>query len=572
MVTDDAPRTGGAVQDSGGREAALATPSGFLERFKPLWASVLGLAFGRAGLIVACYGSYENTDEGVFTDGAMLANLAIMAVILLVFAVRKARMHKRSVNITMRACIAVETVCVLALSFMHFFGVETFASRFSLCVVCTFTSSYCIFYWLRRARGTNTTTATVYVFSALIVSEVELYLTTLLPPEVSAVLAGVLVLVQYPCMLWARAERQPYSIKAPTQATDFFSFSKTMVQSKRFLAATAIGIGFLSLVIGLLRGYPDGLSIAFTRPTRLAYGLLTIAICLALIWLVLRGRPRVMTTGIFVLMELLACVALLCYAAAPDALYIGAVFTTTLNAIMVGLSWYITIAFMSYGNRDPYFYALAGWVVWLGCRAGTRMLLTVTSMVSVNSLLAGTVMGVLLVISTQVVLVQFMNVAASGEGGAAGTRAGAGAGASAAAGAEAGAGAGAGGAADAGVAAPGASADAGGAAPAGEDAAERPSRDGMLLKIMGLDEAESLADMRQAAMRRSAEEVGRQFMLSEREVDVLALYALGWTQKRVAEELYISPGTAHAHVKRIYAKTGMHSRQEVLDYMREYAS
>ena len=72
--------------------------------------------------------------------------------------------------------------------------------------------------------------------------------------------------------------------------------------------------------------------------------------------------------------------------------------------------------------------------------------------------------------------------------------------------------------------------------------------------------------------RHNAEEVGKQFLLSEREVEVLSLYALGWTQKRVAEELFISPGTAHAHIKRIYAKTGLHSRQEILDYMEKYTS
>lgn len=94
----------------------------------------------------------------------------------------------------------------------------------------------------------------------------------------------------------------------------------------------------------------------------------------------------------------------------------------------------------------------------------------------------------------------------------------------------------------------------------------------MLSKIMGLDQHESLADMRQASMQHNAEEIGKQFMLSEREVEVLALYALGFTQKRVAEELYISPGTAHAHIKRIYAKTGLHSRQEILDYMQQYTS
>lgn len=89
---------------------------------------------------------------------------------------------------------------------------------------------------------------------------------------------------------------------------------------------------------------------------------------------------------------------------------------------------------------------------------------------------------------------------------------------------------------------------------------------------MGLDSHDNLEDMRQNAMRHSAEIMGEQFMLSEREVDVLALYATGLTQKKVAEELFITPSTAHAHIKRIYAKTGMHSRQDILDYIKEYAS
>lgn len=58
---------------------------------------------------------------------------------------------------------------------------------------------------------------------------------------------------------------------------------------------------------------------------------------------------------------------------------------------------------------------------------------------------------------------------------------------------------------------------------------------------MGLDEGESITDIRKATMRQNAKQMGKQFLLSDREIEVLALYAMGWTQKRVAEELYISP-------------------------------
>lgn len=105
-----------------------------------------------------------------------------------------------------------------------------------------------------------------------------------------------------------------------------------------------------------------------------------------------------------------------------------------------------------------------------------------------------------------------------------------------------------------------------------EEAARVAENPSTLVRIMGLDKSRTLTDLRQESMRHSAEIMGKQFLLSDREVDVLALYALGYTQKKVAEKLVISQSTAHEHVKRIYAKTGLHSRQEILDYIAQYAS
>ena len=61
-------------------------------------------------------------------------------------------------------------------------------------------------------------------------------------------------------------------------------------------------------------------------------------------------------------------------------------------------------------------------------------------------------------------------------------------------------------------------------------------------------------------------------MLDYEEYQGVVKRVLDEAQKRVAEELYISPSTAHAHIKRIYAKTGLHSRQEILDFMDQYTS
>ncbi len=71
------------------------------------------------------------------------------------------------------------------------------------------------------------------------------------------------------------------------------------------------------------------------------------------------------------------------------------------------------------------------------------------------------------------------------------------------------------------------------------------------------------------SLARNAEAMGARFGLSGREVEVLTLFSMGHTQKQVAEELFISPSTAHAHIRHIYTKTGMHSRQDILNYFKK---
>lgn len=610
------------IGNSANSTADMPSGLGLVGLYAPLIPSVLGLCFARAGLIVAGYGSYSRTDDGIYTDGAMLAALALMGIVLVVFTVGKVRLKKPVTNAVMRTCVVLETACIAVLPALKHAGLLSSSLHYFVCVAVTFFASFAIFYWLRRARGCGSTTAVLYVFSALAISEVEIYICSL-TAEAGFYLAAALSLLQLPLMLSARKNKLANDIDSFTPHDDYFGFAKSALSSKRFLSATAIGVGFLSVVIGFLRGYPDGLPIAFQPGTRVAYGLLTIVICIALIFLVLSKKRRVMTVGIFIVMELLACTALVLYAAFPDMLDIGAVPSTTLNALMVGFTWYIIIAFMSFGWRDPYYYALAGWIVWLGCRAIARVTLMNMQFLSVNDVLINAVMGAGVVISTQVALGQFLNVSqieaderseryekklenleqqlanaqanvetmahlgvnepvyagceicAAADGRAllqpenslhcAGVVAGAAAEGGSAAGAPA---------------TVTMAARLRGGAPSGNglitgstaaDEGAELNRGMRLARLMGLDEGDSVIDIRKATMQHNAELIGKQFLLSDREVEVLALYAMGWTQKRVAEELYISPSTAHAHIKRIYAKTGLHSRQEILDYMDQYA-
>ena len=505
-----------------------ASPSfvGAMKEHRVLLPSILGLAFGRAGIIVGSYGSYRHTDEGLFSDGATLVAIAVFAVLVLIIAATNCHLGKKTVWKIAVASFLVEAATLIGMCALPVFQpTGDFPLLFLLSSLCTISGLASLTYWLRKARGSSSLNAVIYTFGALIVSEVIIYFTALVPREVANVIAAVLVLGQFPCMSLSQKRPLAKDISTLSSDSDFFGFTKTVMSSKMFLTTIAVSIGVLAVADGFLRGYPDGEPILFTPVTHVAQSALTIGLAAAIIYLVVKQHQRVMTVGVFLVMEALAVFALILYSALPDALDVGAVLSGTLNAILVALTWYIIIAFMTYGWRCPYYYALGGWIVWLGCRAIARIALLSIPVISENDLLMLSFVFAMIVLSTQVTFTQFLKVRKF----------------------EA-------------------------ETPEEQQRQAEESRKSTVNKLMGLDEHESLAEIRQATMRHNAEEVGKQFLLSEREIEVLALYALGWTQKRVAEELYISPGTAHAHIKRIYAKTGLHSRQEILDYMEKYTS
>lgn len=503
---------------------------GLTERFSALIPLVAGLVISRVGLLTASYGGYARTDDGALTDSSMLIALAALGVLLAVITRRKTPLKKRFVNRLMLASIAVESLSGFAMAAMFALGEPFPGMRLAIGALVSLSASLCIFYWLRRARETNTVVAVVYVFTSLALSEALLYVLSVLPDFLEMALSASIVLLQYPLRLFARTRTIPKHIEGREFESDYFSFSKTEIQRRQFLMATAVGIGALSIVIGFLRGYPNGASIVFDPATRLAYPLAVIFCCSLIIIATLRGSERTTTVGMFVAMQLLAAIALVLYSAFPDALHIGAVPTTTLNALMVGFTWYVSLAFMSTGWRDPYYYTCAGWIVWIGCRAVTRLSIVALAPLALDSGLVLSVMSLILLVSAQIVFIQFLHVENQSQA----------------------------------ESSPSCEGDC--------RSCRRKPNPSKLSKLMGLDNDSESAQTREEMMRQSARQMGRQFLLSDREIEVLALYAQGYTQKRVAETLFISQGTAHAHIKRIYAKTDLHSRQELIDYLEEYTS
>lgn len=66
----------------------------------------------------------------------------------------------------------------------------------------------------------------------------------------------------------------------------------------------------------------------------------------------------------------------------------------------------------------------------------------------------------------------------------------------------------------------------------------------------------------------AADFTAERFGLSPREADVLRLLVAGESTAQIQEALCIAPGTFNYHIRNIYAKLGVHSRQELLIFVR----
>lgn len=82
------------------------------------------------------------------------------------------------------------------------------------------------------------------------------------------------------------------------------------------------------------------------------------------------------------------------------------------------------------------------------------------------------------------------------------------------------------------------------------------------------DEGEAL-QKEAAPMKRAAfsvpEEKATEFKLTAREIEVIGLFAQGLSLKKTASELFISVSTAQTHIKSVYKKVGIHSKDELIE-------
>jgi DNA-binding CsgD family transcriptional regulator len=377
-----------------------------------------------------------------------------------------------------------------------------------------------LLFWLRQIYLSNTAVAVIVAFLAMAISEPWIYFCSFFAEGLASAVADVGVVAQLPLLLILRRGNFREQLRQ-LQSIEGFSLERRLLSDRRLLLTIFIALSLIALALGMLRGYPAGSPIPFTSATRAAYMALTIVIMMTIVILSLRLRFWALIVTIWVVLQVAICLALVATTAFPSHLEIGAIFTTTANAFLTGFTWYLVVLMMaSFNKHDLYVYAIIMTTVWLFWRAVARLLIVDSLPFTGNGILIVSCVAMLLMISTQAFFMRFF-----------------------------------------------------------VSLMPKPA-----LPFMGaLEELEerdrTVKPTQQPAnrrprlpIRRGAQEIGERFLLTDREVEVLTLYAQGFTQKRVAEELFISPDTAHAHIKHIYRKTNLHSRLEILDYIEAYTS
>ena len=487
-----------------------------LKRYIPLLPLIAGLACSRVGLNASVYSNYAQTDAGFISDGTVLAALIVFAPLLFVLAKTNGPLRKTLINRSATAMFALETACVALLEYDTLFPLQE-AVRFAIAAICTITSTCAMYYWLRRARGGGVIIGAALVFSAIAASELILMLVNCLPAGSQAAIATVVSAAQFPAQRIAMRMENPFQLVKGNEPRSVYSL-KVSVRNKRLLASSALGVAALGLTVGLLRGYPNGQPIAFDPASRVAYMLVTVVICIAIVLVCLSGRTGFMTTGIWILLLGLACLAITSFAAFPHSLSIGAVFATSLNALTVGYCYYLTIEFMTHGWKDPYYYAFGGWTVYFATRAFARIVLSSITPLNSNTELTLAIMADAVVASALIIFVRFLNDAKT---------------------------------------------------PAQELPDVQTSPLQKAVALSSPEEQSAIASMREDSLAAGIETLKNRYQLSERETEVISLYAQGHTQKKIASELFITPGTVHEHIRHAYTKTGLHSRQQILDFIHE---
>lgn len=541
--------------------AARAMPPLSWGAYKTLAPSALGLALAATVVSVEVEGARWTT--GLSMDGGLtmvVAGALLCALFLSTLFVK--RYSKRFVSMSTFLAVHVSGLCSLGLAVTGLAGLQLpELGSLALGVGVTVGSTWLQFYWMRKLRGVSAQAAVMVVFTALGLSELLTFALSLIDAPVVALVAVGMTFAQFAVIRASRRMDVPSDL-FPGVAQSYFGTDPEHFSNRSFLAVAAMGIWLISIPMGMGRGFPAGNAIGMSFVPRFLVLLFVLVVSALWVRHGLRSRMSALTTSIWVAMELLLALGAVFFAIWPHTVSIGASFVMAAALVLNAFVWYLTIAFISFGWRDPFYYTSAAWIaVNVLTVAGMKVDTLITQVFPDNTPVIISIMSLFTLIGAQLVFTRLLS-SPSEQREARERELKAQAAAQAAQ-----------------SSSDSAAAD---AAQAGEEGGAKAPvftldsiRRVPLMGVLAIAEPKDVpmvSNTPDTSIPAAVIAMGQRFGLTGREIEVITLYALGHTQQRVSEELQLSTSTVHTHIKHVYEKTDLHSRQEILDYINEYES
>ncbi len=523
------------ARDHAGAEAPLA---GLARNRSLLVPPALGLALSSAVLSLTIHGAYRSSVDPVLEAGAPLIS-CLAAAALMLATLRTGRLTKRAVSLITFISVHAAGISSLALSFFDLTGTAApIPLALALGAVTATGSAFLGFYWLRKLRGTSSAAVALVALAALAIGEV-LVLICGATEATRHIAAFACSFIQFGVVRASRAVDVP-SDAFPAISEAYFGTSERRFSSRSYLAAAALGICCISIPIGMGIAFPTGIAHGLGLIPCIGVALLIALIALIGMRAIVRAPERSIATDIWLVIDILLAVGIVLLAIGETGTTAGRALSIVVSLLVRAFVWYLSVAFVSFGVRDPYFYTALAWVaLHVFTIVGMALDALLATIMPGNDAVVIAFMGLWALCAAHVVLTQLLNDPNRVT------------------------------AADRARAASNAQPEPRG--PITQDDVRRIPLMGVLA-VATEAEAPLPSATPDVHIATAVLEMGRRFGLSGREIEVLTLYALGHTQARVSEELQLSTNTVHTHIKRIYDKTDLHSRQEILDYITTYGS
>ena len=374
-----------------------------------LYAPIAGLSLAATVANVSVRMAHRTAGVSEF-GGAPTILAAIVLGLLFLSTLLVKRFTKRFISAGTFLSIHLAGLSSLVLAFIVAMGTSIPQPAFIALEACALVgSTFLEFYWLRKLRGTSAQAATVVVFCALALSELLTYMLSFSDVLTWRIVAIVFTFAQFGGIRMSRTMDAP-SDMFPAVSESYFGTDENRFSNRSFLVVAAMGIWFISIPMGMGRGFSTGDALFMSTVPR--FMVMVFVLIVSALWVrhALASHMRQLTTSIWVVMQTLLALGAIFFAVWPNTTGIGAAFVMAASLVLQAFVWYLIIAFTSFGWRDPFYYCTAAWIaVNLLTVAGMLLDGLITRIMPDNAPVIISIMSFFVLVSTQVVFTQLLS-------------------------------------------------------------------------------------------------------------------------------------------------------------------